>query len=114
MIDATISRVRMRDLARRVRFRQPQGRFATLRQVCASRPQAASSRPGGGDLVASIIELPYAPGGWYETTSAFRRASSVSSTVSSTVVSKALNAPPPLIASATAAIDTLSGASQRE
>jgi hypothetical protein len=34
MIDATVSRVRMRD---------------------PSRPGAASSRPGAGDLVASII-----------------------------------------------------------
>jgi len=38
MIDATISRVRMRELAR-------QGRC----------PGAASSRPGAGDPVASII-----------------------------------------------------------
>jgi hypothetical protein len=37
MVDATIARVRMRDLARRGRFR------------------AASSRAGDGDLVASTI-----------------------------------------------------------
>jgi hypothetical protein len=41
------------------------------------------------------------------------RASTVSSTVRSTVVSNELRAPPPLIARATAAIDTLSGASHR-
>ena len=44
---------------------------------------------------------------------ALRRASSVSSTVRRTVVSSELSAPPPLIASATAAMETLSGASQR-
>jgi hypothetical protein len=42
-----------------------------------------------------------------------RRASIVSSTVRRTVVSSELSAPPLPIASATAAIDTLSGASQR-
>src|SRR5205807_2814049 len=55
----------------------------------------------------------YAPGAWYWTCSALRRASIVSSTVRRTVVSSELSAPPPLIASAAAAIDTLSGASQR-
>src|SRR5947209_10278160 len=55
----------------------------------------------------------YAPCAWYWTCSALRRASIVSSTVRRTVVSSELSAPPPLIASATAAIDTLSGASQR-
>src|SRR5918996_1790466 len=55
----------------------------------------------------------HAPGARYWTCSAWRRASIVSSTVRSTVVSKELSAPPPLIANATAAIDTLSGASQR-
>src|SRR5207253_6588592 len=55
----------------------------------------------------------YAPGTRYPTCSAVRRASIVSSTVKRTVVSSELSAPPPLIASATAAIDTLSGASQR-
>lgn len=45
---------------------------------------------------------------------AFRRASIVSSTVKRTVVSNELSAPPPLIATATAAdLDTLSGASHR-
>jgi hypothetical protein len=54
----------------------------------------------------------YAPGARYRTCSALRRASIVSSTVRRTVVSNELSAPP-LIASATAAIDTLSGASHR-
>jgi hypothetical protein len=54
----------------------------------------------------------YAPGARYPTCLACRSASIVSSTVSSTVVSSELSAPPPVIASATAAIDTLSGASQ--
>jgi hypothetical protein len=72
MIDATISRVRMRDLARPGRFRPDAGRAAAWRRACASRrengteasslatalpsrPGAASSRPGDRDLVASII-----------------------------------------------------------
>src|SRR6266511_5254093 len=53
-------------------------------------------------------ESRYAPGAWYWTCSALRSASIVSSTVSRTVVSNELSAPPPLIASATAAMDTLS------
>ena len=53
------------------------------------------------------------PGGRYLTCSTLPRASSVSSTVRSTAVSNELIAPPLLIASATAAIDTLSGASHR-
>src|SRR5918999_1304371 len=55
----------------------------------------------------------HAPGARYWTCSALRRASIVSSTVRRTVVSNELSAPPPLIASATAANDTLSGASHR-
>src|SRR5438067_9275221 len=55
----------------------------------------------------------YAPGAWYLTCSALRSASIVSSTVRRTVVSNELSAPPALIASATAAIDTLSGASHK-
>src|SRR5207244_12644257 len=55
----------------------------------------------------------YAPGARYWTCSALRRASIVSSTVRRTVVSNELRAPPPLIAIATAAMDTLSGASHR-
>src|SRR5205807_143863 len=55
----------------------------------------------------------YAPGAWYLTCSALRSASIVSSTVRRTAVSNELSAPPALIASATAAIDTLSGASHR-
>ena len=54
----------------------------------------------------------YAPGARYRTCSALRRASIVSSTVRRTVVSSEASAPP-LIAAATAAMDTLSGASQR-
>ncbi len=48
MIDAPISRVRMRDLARPGRFRPDAGRAAAWRRACAS-------RPGDGDLGASII-----------------------------------------------------------
>jgi hypothetical protein len=72
MIDATMSRVRLRDLARPGRFRPGEGRFAASRQACASRrasgteassiaaacpsrPGAASSHPGDGDLVAATI-----------------------------------------------------------
>ena len=77
MIEATISRVRMRDLARRGRFHPGLGVWLKPdpklgRRACASRresdteassiavafpsrPRAASSRPGEGDLMASII-----------------------------------------------------------
>jgi hypothetical protein len=72
MIDATTSRFRMRDLAHPGRYRPGEGRVAASRQACASRrargteassiaaacpsrPGAASSRPGDGDLVASTI-----------------------------------------------------------
>jgi hypothetical protein len=72
MVDATISRVRMRDLARPGRYRPDAGREAAWRQACASRresgaeasslatalpsrPGTASSRPGDGELVASTI-----------------------------------------------------------
>jgi hypothetical protein len=72
MIDSTISRVRMRDLTRTGRYRPDAGREAAWRRACASRresgaeatsiattlpsrPGAASSRPGGGDLMASTI-----------------------------------------------------------
>jgi hypothetical protein len=47
MVDATISRVRMRDLARRGRFHVQGSRFAASLNVCASRRE--------GDLVASTI-----------------------------------------------------------
>jgi hypothetical protein len=72
MTDAATSRVRMRELARPGRFRPDAGRAAAWRRACASRrqngaeasslatalpsrPGAASSRPGDGDLMASVI-----------------------------------------------------------
>ena len=72
MVDATTSRARMRELARRGRFRLGWSREPAPAQACASRgksdpeassladalpsrPRAASSRPGAGDLVASTI-----------------------------------------------------------
>ncbi len=72
MIDATISRVRRRDLARLGRFQGCDARFAALASLRASRaerltdptsiaeslgprPRAASPRPGADVLVASII-----------------------------------------------------------
>ena len=55
----------------------------------------------------------HVPGGRYRISWARSIACIVSSTVSNTVVSYLLSAPPPEIARATAAIDTLSGASQR-
>jgi hypothetical protein len=72
MVDATISRVRLRDLARLGRFRRRSGRCAAVAATYASRrpsvtdatsigdglaprPKAASSRPGTDDLVASTI-----------------------------------------------------------
>ena len=53
------------------------------------------------------------PGGRYLIGEAFCRAASVSSTVSNGVVCRELRAPPPLIAIAVAAIETLSGASHK-
>jgi len=72
MIDATISRVRLHDLAGLGRCEQVAAGEAGLHLSAASRrqsvtdatsigetlpprPRAASSRPGTGDLVASII-----------------------------------------------------------
>jgi hypothetical protein len=72
MVDATISCVRMRDLARLGRFRLCHGRVAAPAESCASRrlpvtdatsignglsprPRAASSRPATDDLMASTI-----------------------------------------------------------
>jgi len=72
MIDATLSRVRMRDLGGLGRFRPAQSGRAGLRRPCASRrragtdtpgidavtspcPSAPSSRPGAGDFMASTI-----------------------------------------------------------
>ena len=55
----------------------------------------------------------FAPGGLYAIPGTRPSASRVSSTVSSGVVSHLDNAPPLPIAMATAAIETLSGASQR-
>src|SRR3990170_1469407 len=56
--------------------------------------------------------LRYAPGGRYCTWLALVRAAMVSSTVRRTVVSRDLSAPPAPMARETAAIETLSGASQ--
>lgn len=70
-VDATISRVRMRDLTRSGRFRLDADRSTALRRACASRrksgteasgiattlpsrPGAVSPRSGGGDPVAAI------------------------------------------------------------
>jgi hypothetical protein len=72
MVDAIISRVRLRDLARPGRFRRRSGRVAAFAATCASRrpsvtdatsigdglpprPEASSSRPGTDDLMASTI-----------------------------------------------------------
>jgi hypothetical protein len=72
MVDATISRVRMRDLAclgrsgARLRaYGPPPGACASRRQAATDassigdglppRPRAASSRPGTDDLMASTI-----------------------------------------------------------
>jgi hypothetical protein len=72
MADATISRVRMRDLVRPGRYRPDAGSEAAGRRACASRresdteasslvtalpppPEAASSRPGVGDIAASPV-----------------------------------------------------------
>src|SRR5205814_1998823 len=80
-----------------------------------ARPLLGSTRRAlrRGCLARSRGARRYALGGRYWTCSALRSASIVSSTVRRTVVSNELSARPPLIASATAAIDTLSGASQR-
>jgi hypothetical protein len=72
MVDVTISRVRLRDLARLGRFQGREARRAASPPLCASRaehltdassiaqalgprPRAANSRPGTDDLVASTI-----------------------------------------------------------
>jgi hypothetical protein len=56
MIDATVSRVRMRYLARRGRFRVCGGRAAAPTHPCAARtPQTGQPAPRTGDPVASII-----------------------------------------------------------
>jgi hypothetical protein len=72
MVDATISRVRLRYLTRPGRYRSDAGGIAASVRACASRresgteassiaaalpsrPGAASSRPEDGDLVASTI-----------------------------------------------------------
>src|SRR5437879_3400036 len=55
MVDATISRARLRDLARLGRSRPAQPGEAGLRRPFA-RPRAARSRPGSDDLMASTIE----------------------------------------------------------
>ncbi len=72
MIDATLSCVRMRDLARLGRYRLPAAGKAGAREACASprraladassiadasprRPRAASSRPEADDFMASTI-----------------------------------------------------------
>ena len=62
------------------------------------RPWPSEPLPAG----RAVLDLP-----------GLEQASIVSSTVRRTVVSNELSAPPPLIASATAAMDTLSGASHR-
>ena len=61
MVEATISRVRMRDLARPGRMRFATGerhRGVQHRHRSPVAPGAASSRPGVGDLVASTIHRP--------------------------------------------------------
>jgi hypothetical protein len=72
MVDATISRVRLHDLARLGRFRdgsrasgpcavpsaprrQPVTDASSIGDDLPPRPRAASSRPGTDDLVASTI-----------------------------------------------------------
>jgi ATP-dependent DNA ligase len=76
-------------------------------------PHRMDRQPSWLKIKRRATPLDYAPGGRYATTCARPRASSVSSTVSSGVVSNFDSAPPPPIAIAIAAIDTLSGASQR-
>jgi hypothetical protein len=52
MVEATISRVRMRDLARRGRFRSAQPLRGFAESVA---PPSGRPRPGDGDLMASAI-----------------------------------------------------------
>ena len=56
MIDARLSRVRMRDLASLGRSRRTGPAGAASAAGTPVRPRAASSRPGTDDFVASIIE----------------------------------------------------------
>jgi hypothetical protein len=60
MVDAMISRARLRDLARLGRSRLAKAGGAGLRKASiaddpSAHPRAASSRPEAGDLVASTI-----------------------------------------------------------
>src|SRR5438132_1536323 len=111
---------------RRLGERQPRG--VGLHDSLAARPRNAvtsricpawywsyqSARPSyRATCIALVSSRRYAPGGRYWTCSTLRSASIVSSTVRRTIVSNELSAPPLLIASATAAIETLSGASHR-
>ena len=85
--------------------------------------EATASRPGAGRGGRPLVGRSgtvgragfpsYVPGGRYRTCCARPMASIVSSTLNRTVVSTGLSAPPEASARATAAMDTLSGASQR-
>src|SRR5205807_4749069 len=92
-----------------VSFRRAEILGASRSVECADRAARARSCATRGRGRGSR----YSPGGRYWTSWALRSASIVSSTVRRTVVSSELSAPPPVIASATAAMDTLSGASHR-
>ena len=88
-------------------------RHVLVNGVATLTGRGADGRARRHGAAALSRQLGYPPGFRYWISSAFRRASSVSSTLMRTVVSSLLSAPPPAIASATAAMETLSGASQR-
>ena len=58
MVDATISRFRMRDLARRGRFRSEQSRSAAPLGACASRRESDPRRPALRSLSQRAPERP--------------------------------------------------------
>jgi NAD-dependent epimerase/dehydratase family protein len=98
------------------------GQPALVGTAQKARPGACARRTGRGPrvivprevaVVSALSASRYAPGARYWISSALRRASIVSPTVRRTVVSNELSARPPVIASATAAMETLSGASHR-
>jgi hypothetical protein len=55
MLDALISRARLRDLARLGRVRNRRAAAGGVAASVPSRPRAASPRPGADDLMAATI-----------------------------------------------------------
>src|SRR5688572_22183412 len=105
-----MARLRAPSSMRRSQLNAVLGRPLSERGLDLARPRLDHR----GTKVSSREErLHLSPGGRYLIDEAFFKAASVSSTVSKAVVCMELRAPPALIASAVAAIATLSGASHK-